>query len=398
MTTYYSETNVDLTGSPIYAHAVSDLPTTAIPYPVKKSKVRDIGSVKNIEVSEKSLDALIAQGFSEGLARSLIPNVEIFPIRFWIIDNSGSMNKPDGHRIIETLKHNNVQIVDCTRWEEIKECVNFHAQLSSLLCAPTVFRLLNDPGVRVGPQEFSIAEQGPDLVGNDQQIARTIMNKTRPSGFTPLKEHIYSIRDQIVTSANNLKSQGQKAVVVIATDGMPTDEMGISSEYATNEFVQAMRLLEGLPVWIVIRLCTDDDEVVNFYNDLDEQLELSLEVLDDYVGEAKEVYEFNSWLNYGLPIHRLREFGFHERVFDLIDERRLTKGELREFCLILFGEHNFDSVPDPSIDWISFLNEIERLLKQEKRQYDPIKKKVLPWIDTREMNRIYGPETCCTIL
>lgn len=98
MATYYSETNVDLTGSPIYAHAVSDLPTTAIPYPVKKSKVRDIGSVKNIEVSEKSLDALIAQGFSEGLARSLIPNVEIFPIRFWIIDNSGSMNKPDGKK------------------------------------------------------------------------------------------------------------------------------------------------------------------------------------------------------------------------------------------------------------------------------------------------------------
>ena len=90
---------------------------------------------------------------------------------------------------------------------------------------------------------------------------------------------------------------------------MPTDEMGISSEYATNEFVQAMRLLEGLHIWIGIRLCTDDDDVVNFYNDLDEQIELSLEVLDDYVGEAQEVYEFNSWLNYGLPIHRLREFG-----------------------------------------------------------------------------------------
>ena len=75
---------------------------------------------------------------------------------------------------------------------------------------------------------------------------------------------------------------------------MSIDEMGIGSEYATNEFVQAIRLLEGLPIWIVIRLCTDDDDVVNFYNDLDEQIELSLEVLDDYVGEAQEVYEFNS--------------------------------------------------------------------------------------------------------
>lgn len=398
MTSSYSQPNDELIGSPIYGQNLSAHVVSAVPIPPKVPNVRNIGLTENVELTEKQLDVLMTQGFSEGLARSLNPNCETFPIRFWIIDNSGSMNKADGHRIVETMKHNNVKIVDCTRWEEIKECVNFHAQLSSLVCAPTVFRLLNDPGARVGPQEFSIAERGPTMVENDHKIARSIMAKTRPSGFTPLKDHIYTIRDQIINSADNLKTRGQKAVVVIATDGMPTDEMGMSSEFATNEFVQVMRLLEGLPVWIVIRLCTDDDDIVNFYNDLDEQLELSLEVLDDYVGEAQEVYEFNSWLNYGLPIHRLREFGFHERVFDLIDERRLTKGELREFCLILFGEHNFDSVPDPSIDWLLFLNEIERLLKQEKKQWNPIKKKVMPWIDTRELNRIYGSEPCCIIL
>jgi hypothetical protein len=346
-------------------------------------------------MTEKQLDILMKQGFSEGLALSLRPNCDKFPIRFWVVDNSGSMNKPDGHRIVETMKYNNIRVVDCTRWEEIRECVNFHAQISSLLHAPTVFRLLNDPGVRTGPQEFSVAQQGLESVENDYHNVRSIMNKVRPAGFTPLKEHILLIRDSILSMEEALRKSDRKAVVVIATDGMPTDEQGISSEYATDQFVNVMRSLEGLPVWIVIRLCTDDDEVVSFYNDLDEQLELSLEVLDDYIGEAKEVYEFNSWLNYGLPIHRLREFGFHDRVFDLIDERTLTKGELRQFCMILFGEHVFDSVPDPCVDWMNFLHEIERLLSKEKVQWNPIKKKNMPWIDTRELNRIYGSGGAC---
>ncbi len=48
-----------------------------------------------------------------------------------------------GHRIVETMKHNDIKVVDCTRWEEIKECVNFHAQLATLVRAPTVFRVSN---------------------------------------------------------------------------------------------------------------------------------------------------------------------------------------------------------------------------------------------------------------
>ena len=169
--------------------------------------------------------------------------------------------------------------------------------------------------------------------------------------------------------APELGNNGQKVVIVIATDGLPTDERGYGGPQHSQEFVEALRLLEGLPVWVVVRLCTDEDEVVEFYNDLDSQLELSMEVLDDFSGEAKEVTGENPWLNYALPLHRLREMGYHDRVFDMLDERALTKTEVRDFCALLFGEENFDGVPDPSLEWDAFLEDMKRLLKKESPQW-----------------------------
>ena len=48
---------------------------------------------------------------------------------------------------------------------------------------------------------------------------------------------------------------------------------------------------------------------------LDQLLELSMEVLDDFTAEAEEVHEFNPWLNYALPLHRMREMGYQDRIF-----------------------------------------------------------------------------------
>ena len=87
---------------------------------------------------------------------------------------------------------------------------------------------------------------------------------------------------------------------------------------------------------------------------------------------------------------------FYDRVFDLIDERALTKSELRRFFMLLFGEENFDSIPDPSIDWMGFLEATERLLRLEgynSLKWNPVKKKVMPFIDTYQLNKKYGEQT-----
>lgn len=51
-----------------------------------------------------------------------------------------------------------------------------------------------------------------------------------------------------------------------------------------------MRLLKELPVWVVIRLCTDDHKMVDYWNNVDAQVGVSMDVLDDPLGEAKEVF------------------------------------------------------------------------------------------------------------
>ena len=184
-----------------------------------------------------------------------------------------------------------------------------------------------------------------------------------------------------------------KVAVVIATDGLPTDDQGNGGNEIMQEFVRALRSLEGLPIWLVIRLCTDEDEVTEFYNKLDGMLELSLEVLDDFNGESAEVAKCNPWLNYALSMHRCRELGYHDRLFDLIDERPLTKGELRDFCVLLFGTQ-YDLIPDPLSQWADFLKYVQKALSKEKNQWDPSSKKEKPWISLKKLDKIYNKGAC----
>ena len=222
---------------------------------------------RTMPLDENQIQRLLEQGYTRGLAESLDQMREIFALRYWIIDNSGSMQKADGHRIVPSRNRELVKMVPCSRWEEIVECVDYHIKMAGLINAPTKFRLLNDPGKHVGPQQFSVAED-PARTSYDVQEATSIMRKAQPGGCTPLVSHILEIHHEISKLAPELRRLGKKVAIVIATDGLPTDERGYGGPQHNQQFVDALRLLEELPVWVVVRLCTDEEKVVDFYNNL----------------------------------------------------------------------------------------------------------------------------------
>ena len=143
----------------------------------------------------------------------------------------------------------------------------------------------------------------------------------------------------------------------------------------------------------MIRLCTDEQAVKDFYNSLDTQLEISVEVLDDYMGEAGEVYKQNPWITYALPLHRCRELGYHDRLFDLIDERPLTAGEARAFCSLVLGIDE-NELPDPGADPAGFLKAVKIQQEKESLQWNPMKKKMTPWILTKDLKKSLSTRNC----
>lgn len=357
----------------------------------------DEASDRTIPLRQDHVDQLMQQGFSTGLAHALATNANSFDHRIWVIDNSGSMKIPDGHRLTEGSKKEDIHIVPATRWEELQDTINYHCQMAALLDTPTKFRLINNPGVKVGPQEFGIAEHREKSIDEEIRVAMKVMKRTSPSGVTPLTRHIRQIQEHIQKVAPQLRKAGKQVAIVLATDGTPSDDQGYGGDHITEDFIRALRSLEGLPIWLVVRLCTDEEPVTNFYNNLDGQLEISLEVLDDFINEAKEVHKFNNWINYGLPMHRCRELGYHDRLFDLIDERALTKGELHEFCVLLFGPQNTQDLADPGADWKGFIKRLQVLLANESMQWNPMKKKVMPWISIKKLHKAFGEKPDCTI-
>ena len=365
----------------------SPIPMAAPPQPVSHEIVLD----------DNQLYQLKQQGYTDGLSEALCENCNTFPLRIFIVDNSGSMNFPDGNRLVATANSAQVKSVGCTRWREIQETIDYHAEMAALLRAPTIFRLLNDP--IIVPKEFSIGVNSDSSIAEDLRIAKNTMQKATPTGVTPLLEHLRAVKTEVDGFSPTLRAEGKRIAIILATDGLPSDARGASGTNVLNDFTNALRDLEGLPIWLVIRLCTDDEKVVEFYNNLDSQLELSIEVIDNFLSEAKEMYTMNPWMNYSLPIHRMRELGFQHRIFDLLDERKLSISELREYCILLFGAGKLDGLPEPEVDFKGFLHAIDRILRTENDHWHPVKMKSKPLLSLSKLRKVYGDgKATCNIM
>lgn len=290
-----------------------------------------------------------------------------------IVDDSGSMAAADGHQV-KVKDDGRIKFKKCSRWVELTGNVRFHAGLARAAQSKTEFRILNTG------EPLIIGEQNGDAVYDELLQA---LNSVEPQGGTPLCKHITAVVQQIRENEELLRARNQKASLIIYTDGEASD----------GDVSEALAELADLPVWVVLCLCTDEQHIVNYWNYIDRNLELNLEILDDFRAEAKEISQVNPWFTYGLPLHQLRQFGINIRELDMLDERALDVEQIRDVCLIIFGGES-DAIPSPGVDPKPFIDTLTALNRREPRVWNPITRRVAPWIDPARIAQLTRSDKC----
>eukprot|EP01034_Spumella_vulgaris_P023153 gene23153-29346_t len=317
-----------------------------------------------------------------GLQDTFICNLSTIALRFTIGDDSGSMGTKDGMLVVGDRDSQYKSFEKCTRWAELVNTLQFHSKLARAAAAPTEFRLLNltshDP-LLVG----AVTDGKADLERHNTLIS---LLDSSPNGRTPLCGHIRQVTDAIRVVEYDLRRAGKKVLLTIATDGEATD----------GDLAQAMRPLTNLPVVVLIRFCTSEQGVLNYWNKIDQDLELHLDVVDDLLGEAKEVHRYNPWLTYGEPLQRLREFGCSVKEIDLLDERKLTLEEVRKVCSLIFGG-SVENYPHPEVNWDAFLKTVEEENYKAGMVWSPMTKQSVKWVNTHMLTHVYKNSGCCVV-
>lgn len=320
------------------------------------------GAAKQMMVSE--------YGWPLGLADSVVQSMNETPYRVFLIDDSGSMGAHDGN-VLEQGRNGIVKL-QCTRWKELVKCIKFHAKLAHIAQAPSEFRLLNAGN----PIELGTPET---MDGTNLQILFSLLDG-QPGGGTPLCHHIRQVVQRANSMSHSLRQYRKKLAFIIFTDGESSD----------GDVSAALRPLQVLPVWTVIRLCTDSDRVVNYWNNVDDNLELEMDVLDDLFGEYDEVVAHNPWINYCNALHKLREFGSHYKCMDLLDEAPLNGDQMRSMLGILLAVDP-NSLPHPKVDPNALSARVEALLKDTPQVLNPKKLKMKPLV---RISKLQGSSGC----
>ena len=141
-----------------------------------------------------------------------------------------------------------ISIVECSRWAELSQSMKFHIDLSRAAFAPSEIRTLNSaPPLLIGME-------GENVTEINDKLGKFFFDEP-PCGATPLCRHIKDVIQKVKLIAPELESKGQKACVVLFTDGESSD----------GDLLEAMKPLNDLPVLMVVKLCTDEQKVVDYW-------------------------------------------------------------------------------------------------------------------------------------
>jgi len=252
-------------------------------------------------------------------------------------DDSGSMAEDDG-KLLSGQR--------CSRLGEQLETIENIVRIVDKNGVPAIFKFLNDP----------VEYQSDNLEG--------IKAANCVKGGTPLCSNITYFISKVTNMLPELRESGEIMVLVIITDGEATD----------GDLFSAMQPLKNLPVRVVLKLVTDASKIVSYWNNIDCQLDMDLDIIDDYHTESKEIYSKNPWFSYTFDFHILRILGafnpvvFHDlditcgNLIDYLDERPLTLKEIICFSVFYLGG-TIKDYPTDLAGLCSYFNKYESNIK-----------------------------------
>lgn len=162
-------------------------------------------------------------------------------------------------------------------------------------------------------------DKGDELERVTTQLA------VEPHGQTPICAQLLEVITQVKGMENELRSSQKVALLVIMTDGESSD----------GSIIETLKALEGLPVQVIVRISTEEKEVVDYWQNINSELDLDIYVLEGYEWEANLVQNKNSWLTYGEPLHQIRAFGIAVPGVNTLSYRQLNKENIKGICELL---------------------------------------------------------------
>ncbi|CAF3460380.1 unnamed protein product [Rotaria sp. Silwood1] len=215
----------------------------------------------------------------------------------FICDDSGSMQASIGRPSGPGQQRS-------TRWEELKKTVSIVVDLASTI----------DPD---GVDIYFLNRKPLLNVHSSKELNSSFT--VPPNGATP----IVRILRQVLHDKKQ-EIQKRKLLIVIATDGIPTDNNGQPN---VQEFYQVLAR-ERIPidrVPVTIMACTDDNNCMSYLNDWDRAIP-NLDVVDNYENEKQEIIAIQGRsfpFSFGDYVVKVLMGGV-DSWFDMLDEQKVS--------------------------------------------------------------------------
>jgi len=216
-----------------------------------------------------------------------------------ICDDSGSMNSQSNPLVTNDDPYNRPE----SRWEELKQTVGLVIDIATCI---------NQSGVDV----YFLNREGKENVKHKNELEDIFSKFPTKNDLTPI---VPKFREVL----SNHNSDYNKRLIILATDGEPSDSRGRTTTEAKNEFERLLKTERRYQDYVTIAACTDDDSVMAYLNKWDIQIP-RLDVVDDYGSERKEILSARGkkfQFNRGDYVVKLL-MGSIDPYFDKLDEKR----------------------------------------------------------------------------